>query len=72
MRAILVDWMSEVALAYSLSMQTLFLSVNYLDRYLATTNVRVPTLQLVGVATMLIASYGLVLLNLPNLSLKPP
>ena len=34
MRSILVDWLVEVADEYSLTSETLFLTLNYLDRYL--------------------------------------
>lgn len=35
MRAILVDWLVEVAEEYKLSSETLYLAVSYIDRYLA-------------------------------------
>jgi hypothetical protein len=56
MRAILVDWMVEVAEEYKLSTQTLHLSVHYLDRYLSMKSVTRNTLQLVGVCALLLAS----------------
>jgi cyclin-A len=33
MRAILVDWLIEVAEEYKLSSETLYLAVSYIDRY---------------------------------------
>jgi len=56
MRGILVDWLVEVAEEYELSSETLFLAVNYLDRFAATCPVDRRKFQLVGVACMLIAS----------------
>lgn len=57
MRAILVDWLVEVAEEYNLVPETLFLTVNYIDRFLSSNVIVDPSkLQLVGVACMLIAS----------------
>ena len=57
MRAILVDWLVEVAEEYSLVSETLFLTVNYIDRFLSSDVAIDPSkLQLVGVSCMLIAS----------------
>lgn len=56
MRTILVDWLVEVAQEYRLSLQTLFLAVNYTDRLLTAMPVARQRLQLVGVTAMLIAS----------------
>ena len=38
MRAILVDWLMEVHLKYKLLPETLFLTVNLIDRYLCCVN----------------------------------
>jgi cyclin-A len=56
MRGILVDWLVEVAELYNLSSQTLYLSANYIDRFLSVVPVLRGKLQLVGVSCMLIAS----------------
>jgi len=56
MRAILVDWLVEVAEEYKLSSETLYLAVSYIDRYLSKRPVLRGQLQLVGVASMLLAS----------------
>ena len=56
MRAILIDWLIEVHLKFKLLPETLFLTVNLIDRYLMTTSVERQKLQLVGVTAMLIAS----------------
>lgn len=56
MRAILVDWLIEVAEEYKLSSETLYLAVSYIDRYLSKKTVLRGKLQLVGVASMLLAS----------------
>ena len=56
MRAILVDWLVEVSEEYRLSSETLFLTVNYIDRYLDRAHVPKSQLQLVGITCMLIAA----------------
>jgi hypothetical protein len=48
MRTILVDWLIEVADEYKLHDETLFLSVQYIDRFLSTVNVTRSKLQLLG------------------------
>ncbi|XP_029446756.1 cyclin-A2 [Rhinatrema bivittatum] len=56
MRAILVDWLVEVAEEYQLQSETLYLAVNYIDRFLSSMSVLRGKLQLVGTAAMLLAS----------------
>eukprot|EP01068_Selenidium_serpulae_P001074 Selendium_serpulae@DN11916_c0_g1_i1.p1 len=56
MRAILVDWMVEVHHRFKLSQETLFLAVNYLDRFLAVKQMNRNRLQLAGVTCLWIAS----------------
>jgi G2/mitotic-specific cyclin-B, other len=56
MRMILVDWIIEIHLKYKLQAQTLWLTVNILDRYLEKEQVLRAKLQLVGVCALLIAS----------------
>jgi cyclin A len=56
MRAILVDWLVEVAEEYKLASETLYLTINYIDRYLGLKQVPRCKLQLIGVVCMLIAS----------------
>ncbi|KXJ28471.1 G2/mitotic-specific cyclin-A [Exaiptasia diaphana] len=56
MRAILVDWLVEVGEEYKLLPQTLYLTVNYIDRFLSMMSVLRGKLQLVGTACMLLAS----------------
>lgn len=56
MRAILIDWLVEVHSKYRLHDETLWLAVQIVDRYLQTTQVMRNRLQLVGVASMLIAA----------------
>mmetsp|Transcript_93412 Transcript_93412/g.136455 ORF Transcript_93412/g.136455 Transcript_93412/m.136455 type:complete len:418 (-) Transcript_93412:551-1804(-) len=56
MRGILVDWLVEVAEEYKLSPENLYLSANYVDRFLSIMPVLRGRLQLVGVTCMLIAS----------------
>lgn len=56
MRTILVDWLVEVHLKFKMVPETLYLTVNIIDRYLAQKQVRRSKLQLVGVAALLAAS----------------
>lgn len=56
MRSILVDWLVEVHLKFKLVPETLYLTVNLIDRYLEREEVSRPKLQLVGVTSLLIAS----------------
>lgn len=55
MRAILIDWLVDVHLKFKLLPETLFLTVNIIDRYLEKNAIMRQKLQLVGVAAMLIA-----------------
>ncbi|XP_057205651.1 cyclin-A2 [Triplophysa rosa] len=56
MRSILVDWLVEVGEEYKLQNETLYLAVNYIDRFLSSMSVLRGKLQLVGTAAMLLAS----------------
>ncbi|KAF8412613.1 hypothetical protein HHK36_000582 [Tetracentron sinense] len=56
MRAILIDWLVEVAEEYRLIPDTLYLTVNYIDRYLSGNVMNRQRLQLLGVACMMIAA----------------
>lgn len=56
MRAILIDWLVEVAEEYKLVPQTLYLTVNFIDRFLSCMSVLRGKLQLVGAACMLVAA----------------
>ena len=56
MRAVLIDWLVEVHLKFKLQDETLFLTVNLIDRYLSVAQIQREKLQLVGVASLLIAS----------------
>ncbi|KAK4572686.1 hypothetical protein RGQ29_030923 [Quercus rubra] len=56
MRAKLVDWLVEVAEHFGLVPETLYLTVNYIDRYLSGNLMNRQRLQLLGVACMMIAS----------------
>lgn len=55
MRAILIDWLVEVHLKFKLLPDTLFQTVNIIDRFLEKVQVCRQKLQLVGVAAMFIA-----------------
>lgn len=56
MRSVLVDWLVEVAEEYELHTETLYLAVNYIDRFLSYMSVVRAKLQLVGTAAMFIAA----------------
>jgi G2/mitotic-specific cyclin-B, other len=56
MRSILIDWLVEVHLKFKLVPETLYLTVNLIDRFLEKEEVSRPKLQLVGVTSLLIAS----------------
>lgn len=56
MRGVLVDWLVEVADEFKLLPDTLYLSVAYVDKYLSINVITKKKLQLLGVASMFIAS----------------
>ncbi|XP_042145844.1 cyclin-A1-like isoform X2 [Ixodes scapularis] len=56
MRAILVDWLVEVAEEYRLHSETLFLGISHVDRFLSAMSVIRNKLQLVGTAALYIAA----------------
>jgi cyclin B len=56
MREILIDWLVEVHLKFKLKQETLFLTVNIIDRFLGMRAVSRSKLQLVGCSALLIAS----------------
>lgn len=56
MRSLLVDWMVEVQESFELNHETLYLGVKLVDSYLSRVIISKEILQLVGAASMLIAS----------------
>jgi len=56
MRAILLDWLVEVHMKFQLRPETLFLTVNIIDRYLSVRPMTRRKLQLLGVVAMFIAA----------------
>ncbi|OMH78939.1 G2/mitotic-specific cyclin-4 [Zancudomyces culisetae] len=56
MRAILVDWLVQVHAKFRLANETLFLTINIMDRFLSTRAIPSEKVQLVGVVSLLIAS----------------
>ncbi|XP_057770441.1 G2/mitotic-specific cyclin S13-7-like [Salvia miltiorrhiza] len=56
MRAILIDWLIQVHYKFELSLETLYLTINIIDRFLASKTISRRELQLVGMGAMLIAS----------------
>jgi hypothetical protein len=56
MRAILIDWLVDVHLKFKLAPETLHLTVNIIDRFLAKEKVLRQRLQLLGVTAFLIAT----------------
>jgi cyclin B len=55
MRAILIDWLIEVHLKFKLLPETLFLTINFIDRYLQNNQTPRDQLQLIAVYSLLIA-----------------
>jgi hypothetical protein len=56
MRALLLDWMIEVSAEFALQRETLYLALNYLDRYLGTVlNIQRTDFQLVGTTALYLA-----------------
>ncbi|KAF1742824.1 hypothetical protein MXB_1221 [Myxobolus squamalis] len=58
MRGTLIDWMSDVAHGYHYSPETLFMAVNYLDRFLSIALIELCQLQLVATGCLFIAAYN--------------
>lgn len=56
MRGLLLAWLVEVHLKFKLLPETLFITVNLIDRFTERVNVKRNEYQLVGVTAMLIAS----------------
>jgi len=56
MRSILVDWLIEVHRKFELMPETLYLTMNIVDRFLSVKAVPRRELQLVGISSMLLAS----------------
>ncbi len=56
MRAVLIDWLIDVHYKFKLEPETIFLTVNLIDRFLEKVCISRKKLQLVGVASMFIAS----------------
>ncbi|CAI9099509.1 OLC1v1036346C2 [Oldenlandia corymbosa var. corymbosa] len=56
MRAILIDWLIEVHHKFELNQETLYLTINIIDRYLAIKATPRKELQLLGMGAMLVAS----------------
>lgn len=56
MRSVLIDWLVQVHARFCLLPETLFLTVNYIDRFLAVKIVSIGKLQLVGATAILLAS----------------
>ena len=55
MRAVLVDWLVEVAGEFKLHAETLYLAVSYVDRFLTVNVVTRDKLQLLGVTALRVA-----------------
>nr|XP_043630237.1 cyclin-A1-3-like [Erigeron canadensis] len=56
MRAILIDWLVYICQGYRLEREILYLTVNYIDRYLSIKPIDRKRFQLLGVACLIIAS----------------
>jgi len=68
MRAVLFEWLVEVADEFGFSTECLYLTKNYIDRYLSKVSVYKQKLQLIGITCMLLAAkYEEV--NVPNVDI---
>lgn len=56
MRGILIDWLVQVHARFHLLPETLFLTINYIDRFLSAKTVSLQKLQLVGATALFLAS----------------
>ena len=56
MRALALEWLIDVHYKFKLLPETLFLTVNYMDRFLSTNNISKKDLQLVAICALQIAS----------------
>lgn len=56
MRALLIDWMVEIQENFELNHETLYLAVKIVDLYLSKVKIQKEDLQLVGCASLFIAS----------------
>lgn len=57
MRAVLLDWLNEVCEVYKMQRKSLYMSIDYVDRYLSrVSGVQKRSLQLIGVAALFISS----------------
>jgi hypothetical protein len=55
-RAVLVDWIINVHMKFKLLPETLFITVNLIDRFLSKYSIDRAQVQLLGVASLLIAT----------------
>lgn len=55
-RAVLVDWIINVHMKFKLMPETLFITVNLIDRFLSKYSIDRSQVQLLGVASLLIAT----------------
>ena len=55
MRMILLDWLVEVHIKFNLLTETLFITINLIDKYLSKKNIHRKYLQLLGITALLIA-----------------
>lgn len=56
MRRILIDWLIDVHMKFKLLPETLFITINLVDRYTELKQIKRKNYQLIGVTCMLIAS----------------
>lgn len=55
-RAILIDWILNVHLKFKLLPETLYITINLIDRFLSIQNIEKDRVQLLGISALLIAS----------------
>lgn len=55
-RAVLVDWILNIHMKFKLLPETLFITINLIDRFLSVHSVSKDNIQLLGVSALLIAT----------------
>ncbi len=55
-RAVLIDWLIDVHAKFKLLSETLFITVNLIDRVLSVCNIDKDTVQLLGISALFIAA----------------
>lgn len=68
MRGILLDWLVDVHFKFKLHTETLFMTINLIDRYLEKVNLTSSHLQLLGITSLFIAAKYEEVYSLPHIN----